>query len=98
LQFAQDGEFIREISMQGSGPGEYNYAYSLFVNEPNQSLYLNQMYGKILKFDFDSENNLLESILPLMGNETTKLQVVKLGGDTLARFNNHVKFKKVLFQ
>lgn len=114
LQFAQDGEFIREISMQGSGPGEYNSAYSLFVNEQNQSLYLNQMYGKILEFDFDgvfkgahketasmskfifdSENNLLESILPLMGNETTKLQVVKLDGDTLARFYNHVKFKYV---
>lgn len=114
LQFAQDGEFIREISMQGSGPGEYNYAYSLFVNEQNQSLYLNQMYGKILEFDFDgvfkgahketasmskfifdSENNLLESILPLMGSETTKLQVVKLDGDTLARFDNHVKFKYV---
>lgn len=114
LQFAQDGKFIREISMQGSGPGEYNYAYSLFVNEQNQSLYLNQMYGKILEFDFDgvfkgahketasmskfifdSENNLLESILPLMGNETTKLQVVKLDGDTLARFDNHVIFKFV---
>lgn len=112
LQFAKDGNFIREISMQGNGPGEYKYAFRIFVNEQHKSLYLNEMYGRILEFDFDgayigehkntasmskfillSNNNLLESIHVIMGNEPTKLQVVKLDGDTLARFGNHIKFK-----
>lgn len=112
FQFAKDGKFIREISMQGNGPGEYKYAYSIFVNEQTKSLFLNQMYGKILEFDFDgaylgehknaasmskfillSDNTLLESIHVVMGNEPTKLQVVKLEGDTLARFDNYLKFK-----
>lgn len=112
FQFAKDGKFIREISMQGNGPGEYKYAYSIFVNEQTKSLFINQMYGRILEFDFDGvykgehkntasmskfillpDNNLLESIQVMMGNESTKLQVVKLEGDTLAKFDNHLKFK-----
>lgn len=112
FQFAKDGKFIREISMQGNGPGEYKYAYSIFVNEQTKSLFLNQMYGRILEFDFDGaykgehkntasmskfillpDNNLLESVQVMMGNEHTKLQVVKLEGDTLAKFNNNLKFK-----
>ncbi|MEZ7885455.1 MAG: 6-bladed beta-propeller [Bacteroidales bacterium] len=112
LQFTKDGKFIREISMQGNGPGEYKYAFSIFVNEQHKSLYINEMYGKILEFDFNGSyigehkktasmskfillpnNNLLESIHVMMGNEPTKLQVVTLNGDTLARFSNHIKFK-----
>lgn len=112
FQFAKDGKFIREISMQGNGPGEYRNAFSIFVNEHYQSLYLSEIFGRILEFDFngihkaehkkgnsmskfifDSNNNLLESIHPLMGNEPIKLLVTKLDSDTLARFDNHVKFK-----
>ncbi|MEN6618181.1 MAG: 6-bladed beta-propeller [Rikenellaceae bacterium] len=112
LQFARDGKFIRQISMQGNGPGEHHKVFSIFINEQSHRLYLAELFGRILEFDFngvykgmhkkgdamsrfifDTNNNLLESIQVIMGNEQVKLYVMKMDGDTLARFENHVKYE-----
>jgi len=112
LQFKRDGKFIKQISMLGNGPGEHLKVNSIFVNERRRSIYLSELFGRILEFDFDGaykgmhkkgdsmskfifdeDDNLLESIQVISGNEPVKIYVTNIEGDTLSRFENHVKYE-----
>ncbi len=112
FQFERDGKFIRQISMQGNGPGEHQKVFSIFVNEQKGRIYLVELFRRVLEFDFNGvfkgmhkkgdamskfiftdDNTLLESIQVIFGNEPVKLYVTKMDGDTLARFENYVKYE-----
>jgi len=112
LQFTRKGKFVRQISMTGNGPGEHRQLFSIFVNESSGRIFLAEIFGRILEFDFngvymgvhpkgdglsrfifDTNNNLLESIQVLMGNETVKLYVMKMDGDTLKKYENHLRYE-----
>ncbi|OFY40046.1 MAG: hypothetical protein A2X18_00775 [Bacteroidetes bacterium GWF2_40_14] len=112
LQFTREGKFIKQISMLGNGPGEHLKVSSIFVNERRRSIYMSELFGRILEFDFngtykgmrkvgdsmskficDADDNLLESIQVISGNEPVKIYVTNIEGDTLARFENHVKYE-----
>ncbi|MCK9305813.1 MAG: 6-bladed beta-propeller [Bacteroidales bacterium] len=112
LQFTREGKFVRQISMIGNGPGEHRQLFSIFVNENSGRIFIAEIFGRIMEFDFDGafigahkkgdglsrfifgkNNNLLESVQVLMGNEPVKLYVMKMDGDTLKRFENHLKYE-----
>ena len=55
LIFTNEGKFIKKLGKMGEGPGEYNNAYSLAVNEDLGIIYLGsarkiQMYSKEFEF------------------------------------------------
>ena len=52
MQFTNKGKFVRSISKMGRGPSEYLYVNDIFVNPKKDRIYLNDMGGKILEYDF----------------------------------------------
>lgn len=111
LQFSRGGKFIRQISMMGNGPGEHRQILNIFVNEKRERIFLAEIFGRIMEYDFDGvfmgehkkgesmsryifdqDDNLYESIQVIMGNEPVRLRVMKMDGDTLKNFENHLKY------
>lgn len=58
IQYDRQGNLIRTIGRLGSGPGEYNAVYSLFVDDLLKRLFVN-CSGKINEYDF--EGNFIRS-------------------------------------
>jgi len=53
LQFSREGKFIRQISMLGNGPREHRQVLTIFVNAKKGRIYLAEMFGRILEYDFN---------------------------------------------
>lgn len=54
VQYDHQGNLIRTIGRQGAGPGEYNYAYYLYVDESQKRLYI-VCSGKVNEYTFEGE-------------------------------------------
>lgn len=53
MQFTSEGDFVRQISMMGRGPREYTFVNNIFINKTQDRIFLNDMGGKMIEYDFD---------------------------------------------
>lgn len=53
FRFDRDGGFIGKISAKGNGPQEYTMIMSMALDSENRHVYLYNMDGKLLVFDYD---------------------------------------------
>lgn len=68
MKFSPEGKYLQRIGQQGNGPGEYNYLSDIFIDPGSKRIYLSDLMGKILEYDYDG--NFLQPYKQAQGMRT----------------------------
>ena len=89
IQYDRQGNLIRTIGRKGGGPGEYNWVYTMSVDDKTKKIIINTS-GKINEYDFDgkfirSQKNTYDHQLMLLDSNRIAVEVKNLWHDVKER-------------